>query len=108
MSRQPEGAFKDDLIAELLALYPGAIILKNDPRFCQGIPDHIMLYQDRWAAFEAKASSKSPFQPNQPYYLALLDNMSFAQVVYPERREDFLNALYASFRSRRTTRSVRS
>jgi hypothetical protein len=95
----PEGKFKSSLIAEIERRFPGAIVLKNDANFLQGIPDQLILYRDRWAAFEAKASIGARRQRNQPYYIRLLNEMSFARFVSPETAEEFLDDLQTAFRS---------
>ena len=99
-----ESTFKTRLIEQIEREYPGAIILKNDANFIQGIPDHLILYGDRWAVFDAKANKNSPRRPNQSYYIDLLNKMSFAQFVYPENKETFLNELQQTLRPRRAAR----
>lgn len=99
-----ESPFEKRLIAELLRLYPGAVILKNDSSYLQGVPDRILLWRDRWAAFEAKASRTSPHQPNQDYYIDLFNNMSYASFIYPSNKEKVLNELQQSFRHSRAPR----
>lgn len=101
---QLESLFQADLIKELKYLFPGAIILKNDSGYLQGIPDLLVLYQDRWAALEVKASEKSAKRPNQDYYVETLDKMSFAAFIYPENKEDILYALQQTLRPRIASR----
>ena len=96
-----ESKFERQLIAELEEQYPGAVILKNNPHFIQGIPDRLILFEDRWAAFDAKANAGSPRRPNQSYYIKLLDRMSYAKFVYPENAEEFLHELQQALRPRR-------
>lgn len=103
----PEGIFKRKLIKEIERQYPGAIILKNDASYLQGIPDHLILLGNKWAAFEAKAHHYSHIQPNQEYYIDLLNSMSFAMFVYPENKELFLDELQRAFRISRTARIFR-
>jgi hypothetical protein len=91
-----ESEYKTKLIKRLRRLFPGSIILRNDPGFLQGIPDLIILYGDRWAALEVKISIEAPFQPNQEYYLGLMDEMSYAACIFPENEEDILHELYAA------------
>lgn len=93
-----ESKFKSQLIADIQRLYPGAIILKTDANQIQGMVDNIILYENRWAGFEAKRSKFSPFRPNQNYYIRLLNQMSFAQAVYPENKEEFLYDLQLALR----------
>lgn len=94
-----ENVFQGKLIVELKQLYPGIIILKNDPDYRQGIPDLILLYQDRWAALEVKKSAKSSHQPNQDWYIQTMADMSYAAFIYPENKEDILDELQFALRS---------
>jgi len=99
-----ESAFQATLIKELETLFVGCVILKNDANYIQGFPDLLILYKDHWAVLECKQNAKSKFQPNQEYYLELLDGMSYASVIYPEIKEEVLHELQKAFGHRRTTR----
>lgn len=92
-----EGAFKSKLIARLREMFPGCIVMKNDPNIIQGIPDLTILYGPHWAALETKKSEHAPCQPNQEYYVELMNEMSFARIVYPENVEEVLYDLQQSF-----------
>lgn len=96
-----ESKFQSQLIKELKTIFYGCIVLKNDPNYLQGIPDLIVLYRDKWAALECKASERSPRQANQQYYVDILDDMSFAAFISPDNKEEVLDALQCAFRSRR-------
>lgn len=78
-----ESEYQGRLIKKLYRLFPGCVILKNDPGYLQGIPDLVIFYENRYAFLEVKANASSPFQANQEYYLDLLNEMSFASVIYP-------------------------
>jgi len=99
-----ESAFERLLIRRLMELYPGAVILKNDANNLQGFPDRTILWRDRWACLEVKASGSSPHQPNQDYYVDLLNHMSYSSFVYPSNLKDVLHGLQLSFRAQRPTR----
>ena len=99
-----ESKFQRDLIWELKQRFPGCIVMKNDPNYIQGIPDLIILYKNKWAALECKRSAHEKHQPNQDYYISMMDDMSFASFVYPENKEDVLYAMEQSLCSRRKTR----
>ena len=88
-----ERDFQAKLIKELKVMFKGCIIVKNDPNYIQGIPDLLILYNDRWAALEVKKSATAHHQPNQEYYVDLMDQMSFAAFIYPENKEDILYEL---------------
>lgn len=99
-----ESKFEAELVEELLAQYPGAVILKNDSSFFQGIPDRLILYGPRWAAFEAKAYERARHRINQDYYVKLFNDMSYASFVYPENKETFLHELQQALRPRGSAR----
>ena len=88
-----ERDFQAKLIKELKVMFKGCIIVKNDPNYIQGIPDLLILYNDRWAALEVKKSEHAHHQPNQEYYVDLMDKMSFAAFIYPENKEEILYEL---------------
>lgn len=89
-----ESKFQSNLIKDIEDLFPNSIILKNDPNYIQGFPDLLILNGDRWAALEAKKSSEEKHQPNQDYYIELINKMgSYASFVYPENKEQVLHEL---------------
>lgn len=94
-----ESKFQSDLIKELKVRFPGCIVLKNDANYMQGIPDLLILFKSYWAMLEVKKSYEDSLtpQPNQAYYVELFDSMSFSAFIYPENKEDVLNALQHSF-----------
>lgn len=88
-----ERIFKKKLISDLKAIFPNAIITQLDPTYIQGIPDILILWEDKWAALECKASSTSPKRPNQEYYVDLMNKMSFSAFIFPENKEAVLNEM---------------
>ena len=102
-----ESKFQANLIDELEELFPGCIVLKNDANYIQGFPDLTILYKNKWAVLECKRSLNEPYQPNQPYYLEVLDDMFFAQMICPENREAVLYELQQAFQPRRAARISR-
>jgi hypothetical protein len=99
-----ESKFQAKLVEEIKQRFPGCIVLKNDPTHKQGIPDLLILYKKRWAMLECKKSKDEPFQPNQELYLKRLSYMSFASVIFPENKEDVLDAMERSLKLCRSTR----
>lgn len=96
-----EKIFQSELIKELRDLFPGCIILKNDPTYIQGIPDLLILFEDKWAALEVKKSITASHRPNQEFYINKMGRMSYANFIYPENKEVVLNELQETFFSRR-------
>lgn len=88
-----EARYQSELIKKLRLLFPGCVILKNDPGYLQGVPDLVIFNGDRYAFLEVKASEDAPVQVNQPYYVELLNSMSFAAFIYPSNEEEVLSAL---------------
>lgn len=95
-----ETAFKHDLIKEIKSRFPGAIVTKLDPNHIQGIPDLLVLYKNKWATLECKKSEDAPARPNQPYYVDLMNKMSFSSFIFPENKEEVLNEMEQSFSGR--------
>lgn len=96
-----ERDFQKELIKELKERFPGCLIAKMDANYIQGIPDLLILWEDRWALLECKKSSKASKRPNQEYYVELAKTMSYAAFIFPENKEAILNELEETFRTRR-------
>ena len=97
-----EREFQGKLIKEIKKILPGSIVLKNDPNYLQGVPDLLILYNDKWALLECKNTAPkdaNAFRPNQNYYLELTNEMSFARVIYPENKKEVLDELQQALRS---------
>ena len=94
-----ERNYQAELIKKIKTIFPGSMVLKNDPDYIQGFPDLTILYKDRWAVLECKREKKASHQPNQDYYIDKLGEMSFAAFIYPENEEEVLNALQRSLES---------
>ena len=94
-----ESKFQAELIRELKQMFPGCVILKNDPNYIQGFPDLTIFYKDKYAILECKNSRTASRQPNQEYYVDKMNDMSFGRFIFPENKEDVLNELYQSFKS---------
>jgi hypothetical protein len=103
-----EATYQRKLIEKLEAMFPGCVIVKNDPQYRQGFLDLTLLYGRKWASLEVKASASSKHQPNQEHFVQVLDNMSFAAFIYPENEEEVLSALQQAFRPPRRTRISQS
>ena len=94
-SSKLESGFQDRLIAEIKEMFPGCMVFKMDQ--IQGIPDLLILYGKRWASLENKKSSTAKRQPNQEYYVDLMNRMSFSRFICPENKEEVLSELQKVF-----------
>lgn len=95
-SSKLESGFQDKLKEELKKLFPGCMIFKMDQ--IQGIPDLLILYKDKWASLENKKSLNAKHQPNQDYYVDLMNKMSFSRFVCPENKDEVLEELKKIFK----------
>ena len=100
-----ESKFQAGLIKELKKRFEGCIVMKNDAGYIQGIPDLLVLYNDKWAALECKRSEadmrKSQDHGNQPYSVERMNTMSYASYIYPENKKEVLDDLERTFRTSR-------
>lgn len=98
-SSRLESGFQDRLKQDLEYMFPGCLIMKLDSSYIQGIPDLLILYEDKWAVLECKKYASARKQPNQEYYVDMLNDMSFAAFIYPENKEEVLYELQQTFGS---------
>ena len=94
-----ENKFKTELVKELHSRFPGCITLHLDPNEIQGIPDLLILYNDKWATLEGKKSLRESHRPNHDYYVNLMNKMSFSRFICPENKEEILNELARSLQA---------
>ena len=94
-----ESKFQADLIKDIKNMFPGCVVMKNDSSYIQGIPDLLVLYNDRRASLECKKSEGARKQPNQEYYVEKLDSMSFSRFIFPENKEEVLRELQSAFQA---------
>ena len=95
-SSRVESGFQDKLIKELKDLFPGCLIFKMNQM--QGIPDLLVLYKDKWFSLENKKSANAKRQPNQEYYVKLMNNMSFSSFIFPENKDEIIQKLKTIFK----------
>ncbi len=97
-----ESSFQSDLIQRLNKLIGrNGFVLNLDGSYIQGFPDILVLYRDRWAALECKRNYNSVEQPNQRYYINIMNKLSFASFITPETEEEVLDDLQQALRIRR-------
>jgi len=103
-----ESVFQTKFRLELQKEFPNSIILKNDARYIQGIPDWIILNGPNWAAYECKRSADAKHRPNQDYYVERMNEMSYAAFVYPENEKEILDELQRALEFDRQARLSKS
>lgn len=94
-----EGKFQTALKKELKERFPGCIVTKLDPNDIQGVPDLLILWNNKWATLECKRSSSATHRPNQEYYVDLMNNMSYSAFIFPENKERILDEMEQAFGS---------
>lgn len=99
-----EKQYQYRLIKRIEKMLPGCLVLKNDPRQIQGVPDVLVLHHNKWAMLEVKMTDDARIQPNQEYYVGLLNDMSFASFINPQNEEDVLGDLQHALRPTRKAR----
>ncbi|MBO5887487.1 MAG: hypothetical protein J6Q60_05650 [Bacteroidaceae bacterium] len=103
-SSRLESGFQDKLKDEIEEMFPGCMVFKMDQ--IQGIPDLLVLHGDKWASLECKQHSKAKRQPNQEYYVDLMNSMSFSRFVSKENKEEVLRELQSALQPERSSRTV--
>ncbi len=93
-----ESKFKSDVKKELKKRFPGCMLPRLDPTDIQGIPDQLVLYEDKWATLEFKRDAVASKQPNQEYYVNKMNDMSFSRFICPENKEEVLSELTEVFK----------
>lgn len=92
-----EKDFQSGLIKDIKSRFEGAIVLKNDPNYIQGMPDLTVFYKNHYAILEVKKAKLASHRPNQDYYINKFSKDTFAAFVYPENKEEVLDGMAQSF-----------
>lgn len=92
-----ESKFQSELIKTIKTMFPGCIVMKTDPTYIQGIPDLLILFNEKWCSLEVKKSAKAAHQPNQDYYVELFNKLSFSRFIFPENKDEVLKDLKKFF-----------
>ena len=96
-SSRLESGFQDGVRKDIKEHFPDCMIFKMDQ--IQGIPDMLVLHENKWASLEMKRCANAKRQPNQEYYVDKMDAMSFSRFIYPENKDEVLSELYTYFKS---------
>ena len=92
-----ENEFQKNLRKELKETFPGCMVIKLDSSDIQGIPDLLVLHNNKWATLENKRTKNSKRQPNQEYYVTKMNKMSFSRFIYPENKDLVIDELKRYF-----------
>ena len=104
-----ENKFQAELVADIHSRLPRSIVLKNDPNYIQGIPDLVVFNGKHYAILEVKRKYNAPHQPNQDYYIDYFDKWGvFSAFIFPENKEEILDAMERALQPRRKARVSRS
>lgn len=97
-----EAEYQRHLIKKFNATWDRCLVLKNDSGYLQGIPDLTVFLPPGLAVIlEVKVSADAPYEPNQEYYLELLDRLGFfSATIYPENEEEVFHAIQLASRTR--------
>lgn len=97
MGESLESKFQAKLIKEIKERFVGAIVMKLDSGYKQGIPDLLILFRDKWATLECKKNAAASHRPNQDWYVERMNAMSFSRFIFPENKNAVLEDLAAFF-----------
>lgn len=92
-----ESRFQSHVIKRLERDFPGCFVIKIPTEYQQGLPDLLFLIGNRWGFLEVKRSLTAPYEPNQEYYLDMLNQMSYAAMICPENEEEIFGELQQTF-----------
>jgi hypothetical protein len=96
-----ESTYQSKVIKKITKMFPGCWAIKNNSAYLPGVPDWTIFYGGKWAMLEIKRKKPRPgtrdFRPNQEWYIAMFDSMSFCACLYPENEREVLRALQQTF-----------
>lgn len=97
-----EKDFQKDLVKEIKNRFRDSFVLRIDPSKVPGtptgFPDILVLWNNHWFALECKRSEGSSKRPLQEHYISKLNDLSFAAFIFPENKEEVLNAIQQTFK----------
>ena len=99
MSKEKESNIQKRIIDRIKTMLPGAIVLKNDPNYIQGIPDLSVMWENKWCMLEVKRYENSSKQPNQEYYVNKADWMSYGRFISSDNEDEIINEMFDYFNS---------
>lgn len=105
MSRQSDAKLEAEtqaaFVKRLRKSFERVLILKNDSGYLQGIMDLTVILPGAIIFIEVKPYVGAPYEPNQEYYLDLVQQFGFFScTLTPENEEEVFRAIQATQRSR--------
>lgn len=88
-----EAQYQAKLIRKIKRRIPGCVVIKNDPNYQQGFPDWTIFCGPKWGTLEIKRERRSSTQPNQEYFVSMLNDMGFSAFIFPENEEEVLREM---------------
>lgn len=93
MRETGKNGYKKKLKERIKTTFPGCLILPIDANDTQGMPDLLILHNEKWASLETKGYSSANKQPNQEYYVNLMNDMCFSRFIFPENEDRVMRDL---------------
>jgi hypothetical protein len=94
-----ESKFKKRFKEDVVNRFPQVEIFEPNATAKRSSPDMVILGDNCWAALEFKRSEDADKQPNQDYRVSKLNEIGYANFVYPENEEEILHDLEKLFTS---------
>ena len=94
-----ESKFQRKVIEEVERMFPDCVIIKTDPTYIWSFPDLVVFIDSNYAVLETKRRADSDKQPNQGYYVGLLDDMSFSRFINQDNFEEVMDELARAFKT---------
>lgn len=96
-----EAEFQAAFVKRIRKSFNRALVLKNDSGYLQGIMDLTIILPGVIVFIEVKPYVGAPYEPNQEYYLDLVQQFGFFSVtLYPENEEEVFRAIQETQRPR--------
>lgn len=96
-----EKDFQKELVKEIKNRFKDSFVLRIDPSKVPGtptgFPDILVLWKNSWFALECKRSGSASKRPLQEHYISKLNEWSYAAFIYPENKEEVLDAIQQTF-----------
>lgn len=105
MSRPSDAKLEADtqarFVKRLRKAFERVIILKNDSGYLQGIMDLTVILPGAIIFIEVKPYEEAPYEPNQEYYLDLVQQFGFFScTLHPGNEEEVFRAIQQTQRNR--------